>query len=67
MAPKDKDLIPNKVTFWCSTVDCDDDHISEFSKTFGERFMEHLKVPFHFYDHCNTTGHTTTIQYRREE
>ena len=42
-------------------VDCDDEYIGVSSRTFGERFKEHLKAPCPLYDHCNTTGHTTTI------
>ena len=41
-------------------MDCDDKYIGESSRTFGERFKEHLKAPFSIYDHCNTTGHLAT-------
>ena len=35
--------------------------IGESSRTFGERFKEHLKAPSPIYDHQNITGHDTTI------
>ena len=65
MAPKDKDHITMKsgiiYRFKCHRVDCDDEYIGESSRTFGERFKEHLKAPSPIYDHQNTTGHDTTI------
>ena len=49
MAPKDKDHITMKsgiiYRFKCHRVDCDDEYIGESSRTFGERFKEHLKPP----------------------
>ena len=30
------------------------------SRTFGERFKEHLKEPSHIHTHSNNTGHPTT-------
>ena len=49
MAPKDKDHITKKngiiYRFKCNRVDCDDEYIGESSRTFGERFKEHLKAP----------------------
>ena len=49
MAPKDKDHITKKsgiiYRFKCHRVDCDDEYIGESSRTFGERFKEHLKAP----------------------
>ena len=66
MAPKDKDHITKKSViiyrFKCNRVDCDDEYIGESSRTFGERFREHLKAPSPIYDHYNTTGHNTTIE-----
>ena len=65
MAPKDKDHITMKsgiiYRFKCQRVDCDDEYIGESSRTFGERFKEHLKAPSPIYDHQNITGHDTTI------
>ena len=37
-------------------------YIGESSRTFGERFKEHLKAPSPIYDHQNITGHDTTIE-----
>ena len=66
MTPKDKDHITMKsgiiYRFKCKWVDCDDEYIGKSSRTFGERFKEHLKAPFPIYDHQNITGHDTTIQ-----
>ena len=66
MAPKDKDHITKKsgiiYRFKCNRVDCDDEYIGELSRTFGERFKEHLKPPSPIYDHYNITGHSTTIE-----
>ena len=38
------------------------EYIGESSRTFGERFKEHLKAPSPIYDHFNTTGHNITIE-----
>ena len=43
------------------SVECDGEYIGESSRTFGERFKEHLKAPSLIYDHFNTTGHNITI------
>ena len=65
MAPKDKDHITMKsgiiYRFKCHRADCDDEYIGESSRTFGERFKEHLKAPSPICDHQNITGHDTTI------
>ena len=45
----------------CGRVDCDEEYIGEYSKTFGERFREHLKVPSPIFDHFNISGHNTTL------
>ena len=66
MTPKDKDHITKKsgiiYRFKCNRVDCDDDYIGESSRTFGERYKEHLKAPSPIYDHHNITGHETSIE-----
>ena len=66
MSSKDKDHITKKsgiiYRFKCNRVDCDDEYIGESSRTFGEKFREHLKAPSPIYDHYNTTGHSTTIE-----
>ena len=48
--------------YWiqCGQVTCDDEYIEETSRTFGERFKEHLKEPVHIHHHSINTGHPTT-------
>ena len=58
VAPKDKDHITKVASiyrFKCDRVECDEEYIGEYSRTFGEKFKEHLKAPSYY-----TTGHTTT-------
>ena len=66
MAPKDQDPIKNRsgviYRFKCNRVECDDEYIGESSRTFGERFREHLKAPFPVIDHFNTTGHQVSLE-----
>ena len=66
MTPKDKDHITKKsgiiYRFKCKRVDCEDEYIGESSRTFGERYKEHLKAPSPIYDHHNITGHETSIE-----
>ena len=38
------------------------EHIGESSRTFGERFKEHLKALSQVYDPSNTTGHVATVE-----
>ena len=49
MAPKDKDPMLKQsgviYRYHCDRVDCDEEYIGESSRTFGERFKEHLKPP----------------------
>ena len=49
MDPKDKDPITKKngviYIYKCDRVECDEEYIEQSSKTFGERFKEHLKAP----------------------
>ena len=76
MSPKDKDPITKKggiiYRYKCNRVECDDEYTGESSRTFGERFKEHLKDPSSsIYDHFNITGHSNTIDnisiVRRED
>ena len=66
VAPKDKDHITKKsgiiYRFKCDRLECDEEHIGETSRTFGERFRECLKAPSPIHDHSNTTGHTTSLE-----
>ena len=41
------------------TLGCDDEYIGETSRTFGERYKEHLKAPSAIHHHSIQTGHTT--------
>ena len=43
-------------------VECDDEYIGESSRTFGERFQEHLKALSPIFDHYNTAGHKVTLK-----
>ena len=47
--------------YHCDRVDCDEEYIGESSRTFGERFKEHLKPPSPIYDHSNISGHNVSI------
>ena len=65
MAPKDKDPIQKKsgviYRYKYDRVECDEEYIGESSRTFGERFKEHLKASSPIFDHLNITGHNITI------
>ena len=65
MASKDKDPILKKsgviYRYKCDRMECDEEYIGEFSKTFGERFKEYLKAPSPIYDHYNITGHKISL------
>ena len=65
MAPKDKDPIQKKSgvihRYKCDRVECDEEYIGKSSRTFGERFREHLKAPFPIFDHYNIIGHNVII------
>ena len=65
MSPKDKYPIQKQsgviYSYHCDRVDCDEEYIGESSRTFGERFKEHLKPPSPIYDHSNISGHSVTI------
>ena len=66
VAPKDKDHITKKsgiiYRFKCDRLECDVEYIGETSRTFGERYKEHLKAPSHKHNHSNITGHTTSLE-----
>ena len=61
--PRTKTLVVNQsgAIYWyqCGDLGCDDEYIGETSRTFGERYKEHLKAPFAIHHHSNQTGHTT--------
>ena len=64
--PKTKILLPKRVGSFidtkCDRVECDEEYIGQSSRTFLERLKKLLKPPFPIYDHCKTTGHTTTVE-----
>ena len=66
VAPKDKDHITKTsriiYRFKCDRLECDEEYIGETSRTFRERFKEHLKALSPIHDHSNTTGHTTSLE-----
>ena len=49
-------------SYRCGRIDCNEEYIEESSRTFGERFKEHLKAPSPLYEHQNNSGHKTTIE-----
>ena len=63
VSPKDKDPVVNQsgAIYWYQWGDlgCDDEYIGETSRTFGERYKEHLKAPSAIHHHSIQTGHTT--------
>ena len=62
VSPKDKDPMVNQsgTIYWyqCGDLGCDDEYIGETSRTFGERYKEHLKAPSAIHHHSIQTGHT---------
>ena len=66
MFPKDKDEMrkQSNIIYWyrCGRPECDDEYIGESSRTFEERFKEHLKAPSPIYEHNNTTGHKPSVE-----
>ena len=63
VSPKDKDPMVNQsgAIHWyqCGDLGCDDEYIMETSRTFGEIYKEHLKLPSAIHHHSNQTGHPT--------
>ena len=64
ISPKDKDPMVNQsgAIYWyqCGDLGCDDEYIRETSRTFGERYKEHLKPPLATHHHSNQTDHPTS-------
>ena len=64
VSPKDKDPMVSQsgAIYWfqCGDLSCDDEYIGETSRTFGERYKEHLKDPSPIHQHSNHTGHPTS-------
>ena len=65
--PKDKDMITKQrsVSYWfkCDKTESDDEYKGESPRTFGERCKEHWKAPSPIFEHQNSTGHVTTVDY----
>ena len=65
VSPKDKDPMVNQsgAIYWyqCGDLGCDDEYIGETSRTFGERYKEHLKAPSYIHHHSSQTGHPTNL------
>ena len=63
-SPKDKDPMVSKsgAIYWfqCGDLTFDDEYTGETSRTFGERFKEHLKDPSPIHHHSNHIGHPTS-------
>ena len=63
VSPKDKDPMVNQSSaiylYQCGDLGCDDEYIGDTSRTFGERYKEHLKAPSAIHHHSIQTGHTT--------
>ena len=66
VSPKVKDPMVNKsgAIYWsqCGDLTCDGEYIGETSRTFAERFKEHLKDPSSIHHHSSNTGHPITQQ-----
>ena len=64
VSPKDKDPMVNQsgAIYWfqCGDLSHDDEYIGETSRTFGERYKEHLKDPSPIHQHSNHTDHPTS-------
>ena len=48
--------------YWyqCGDLGCDNEYTGETSRTFGERYKEHLKAPSAIHHHSSQTGHPTS-------
>ena len=64
VSPKDKDPMESNTgaIYWFQYGDlaCDEEYTEGTSRTFGERFKEHLKEPSPIHNHNHNTGHITT-------
>ena len=66
VALKDQDTIQKKsgviYRYKYDRMECNEEYIGESSRTFGERFKEHLKASSPIYDHFNTYGLNVTLE-----
>ena len=64
VSPKDKGPMVSKsgAIYWfqCGDLSCDDEYIGETSRTFGERYTEHLKDQSPIHQHSNQASHPTS-------
>ena len=64
--PKDKDPIDRKsgAIYWyqCWELACNDEYIGQTSRTYGERYKEHLKEPSAIHVHNTQTGHSAILR-----
>ena len=55
MSLKNKETVTKKsgVIYWykCDRIEYEEEYIEKSSRTFGERFKEHLKASSHIYEH----------------
>ena len=63
VSPKDKDPMVNQsgTIYWyqCGNLACDEEYIWETSRTFDQRYKEHLKAPSAIHHQSSQTGHPT--------
>ena len=63
VCPKIKDTMVNQsgamYLYQCGDLACVEEYIGETSRTFGERYKEHLKAPSAIHHHSSQTGHPT--------
>ena len=68
VSPKDKDPMVNQsgAIYWyqCGDLGCDDDYIGETSRTFGERYKEHLKDPSPIHHNNNQTNYPINHNFK---
>ena len=43
-------------------TECDDEYMGGSSRTFEERYKEHMKAPSPIFGYQNITGHTATVE-----
>ena len=64
VSPKDKDPMVNQsgAIYWyqCGDIACEDEYTEETSRTFGDRYKEHLKAPSAIHHHSSQTGQPTS-------
>ena len=55
------DFDQSSAIYWyqCGDLGCDDEYIGKTSRTFGERYKEHLMPPSAIHQHSSQTGHPT--------